>query len=122
MKTKSSRFDRLVAQYYPAVYSFAARFTDNPSEAVALTRDAFSSTRKQAQNLRNPTAIAIVLILAVIRAGLGPPNLNCISQTFALQLRAAAIACVLRIASRRIHTYCERGTNEALVHQRGTTA
>ena len=70
MKTKSSRFDRLVAQYYPAVYNFAARFTDNPSEAVALTRDAFSSTRKQAQNLRNPTAIAIVLISAVIRAGL----------------------------------------------------
>jgi DNA-directed RNA polymerase specialized sigma24 family protein len=68
MKTKSSRSDRLVAQYYPAVYSFAARFTDNPSEAVALTRDAFSSTRKQAQN--PPTAIAIVLISAVIRAGL----------------------------------------------------
>ena len=69
MKTKSSRFDRLVAQYYPVVYSFAARFTDNPREAVALTRDAFS-TRKQTQNLRNPTAIAIVLISAVIRAGL----------------------------------------------------
>jgi MOSC domain-containing protein YiiM len=70
MKTKSSRFDRLVAQYYPAVYSFAARFTDDPREAVALTRDAFSSARKQTQNLRNPTAIAIVLISAVIRAGL----------------------------------------------------
>ena len=55
MKTKSSRFDRLVAQYYPAVYSFAARFTDDPREAVALTRDAFSSARKQARNLRNPT-------------------------------------------------------------------
>jgi hypothetical protein len=70
MKTRISRFDRLVAQYYPAVYSFAARFTDDPREAVALTRCAFSSTRKQAQDLRNPTAIAIVLISAVIRAGL----------------------------------------------------
>jgi DNA-directed RNA polymerase specialized sigma24 family protein len=70
MKTKSSRFDRLIAQYYPAVYSFAARFTDDPREAVALTRDAFNSARKQAQNLRNPTAIAIILISAVIRAGL----------------------------------------------------
>jgi DNA-directed RNA polymerase specialized sigma24 family protein len=70
MKTKNSRFDRLVAEYYPAVYSFAARFTDNPREAVALTRDAFSSARRQAQNLRNPTTIAIVLISAVIRAGL----------------------------------------------------
>jgi DNA-directed RNA polymerase specialized sigma24 family protein len=70
MKTKSSRFDRLVAQYYPAVYSFAARFTDDPRDAVALTRDAFRSARKQTQNLRNPTAIAMVLISAVIRSGL----------------------------------------------------
>jgi DNA-directed RNA polymerase specialized sigma24 family protein len=72
MKTKSSRFDRLVAQYYPAVFSFASRLTDDPREAIVLTRDAFSSTRKQAQHLRNPTAIAIVLISAVIRAGLVP--------------------------------------------------
>src|SRR5437763_4631614 len=58
----------------------------------------------------------------IIRAGLGPPDLNCISQTFALQLRAAAIACALRIASDLIHTYCELETNDTLVHQRGTTA
>jgi DNA-directed RNA polymerase specialized sigma24 family protein len=38
MKTKNSRFDRLVARYYPAVYSFAARLTDDPRDAVALTR------------------------------------------------------------------------------------
>ena len=72
MKTKSSRFDRLVAQYYLAVYSFAARFTDNPSEAVALTRGAFYSARKRAENLRNPTATALILISAVVRAGLAP--------------------------------------------------
>ena len=70
MKKKSSRFDRLVAQYYSAVYSFASRLTDDHRDAIALTRDAFSSARKQAQNLRNPTAIAIVLISSVIRAGL----------------------------------------------------
>ena len=40
MKTKNSRFDRLVARYYPAVYSFAARLTDDPRDAVALTRHA----------------------------------------------------------------------------------
>ena len=41
MKAKSSRFDTLVARYYPAVYSFASRLTDDPREAVVLTRDAF---------------------------------------------------------------------------------
>jgi DNA-directed RNA polymerase specialized sigma24 family protein len=70
MKTKSSRFDRLVARYYPAVYSFATRLTDDPREAIALTRDAFNSARKQSENLRNQNAIATVLIFAVIRAGL----------------------------------------------------
>ncbi|PYI64483.1 MAG: hypothetical protein DMF07_06580 [Verrucomicrobia bacterium] len=72
MKTKSSRFDRLIARYYPTVYSFASRLTDDPREAIALTRGAFNSARKQAENLRNPTAIALVLISAVIRAELAP--------------------------------------------------
>ena len=58
MNTRTSRFDRLVARYYPAVYSFASRLTDDPREAIALTRRAFNSARKQAENLRNPTAIA----------------------------------------------------------------
>jgi hypothetical protein len=31
MKVKSSRFDSLVARYYPAVYNFASRLTDDPS-------------------------------------------------------------------------------------------
>jgi len=69
---KSSRFDRLVAQYYLAVYSFAERFTDNPSEAVALMGGAFYSACKRAENLRNPIAIALILISAVVRAGLAP--------------------------------------------------
>ena len=70
MKTKSSRFDRLVARYYPAVYGFAARFTDDPREAVALTRQAFNGARKQLQTLHSQTAIAAVLISGVLRAGL----------------------------------------------------
>jgi hypothetical protein len=60
----------LVAQYYPAVYSFASRLTDDPRDAIALTRDAFNTARKQALNLRNQTAIAMILISAVMRAGL----------------------------------------------------
>jgi hypothetical protein len=70
MKAKSSRFDRLVARYYPAVYSFASRLTDDPREAIELTRDAFSSTREQLTNRRDKNALASILILAVIRAGL----------------------------------------------------
>ena len=72
MKTKSSRFDRLVARYYPAVYSFAAKLTDDPRDAVALTRQAFNSARKQLQKVRNQTVVATILISAVIRAGLAP--------------------------------------------------
>ena len=70
MKTKSSQFDCLVARYYPAVYSFAARLTDDPREAVALTREAFNGAQKQLRSIRNQTAIATVLIAAVLRAGL----------------------------------------------------
>jgi DNA-directed RNA polymerase specialized sigma24 family protein len=70
VKTKSSRFDHLVARYYPAVYSFAARLTDNPRDAVALTRQAFSGARRQLQRMRSQTAIATVLIAVVLRAGL----------------------------------------------------
>ncbi len=70
MRTKSSRFDSLVARYYPAVYSFASRLTDDPREAIALTRDAFNSTRTQLRNRRDEAVLASILISAVIRAGL----------------------------------------------------
>src|SRR6266704_5867439 len=70
MKATSSRFDSLVARYYPAVYSFASRLTDDPREAIALTRNAFRSAQKQLCSLRDQTAVATILILAVIRAGL----------------------------------------------------
>jgi DNA-directed RNA polymerase specialized sigma24 family protein len=72
MKIKNSRFDRLVARYYPVVYSFAATLTDDPRDAIALTWQAFNSARKQLQSIRNQTAIATVLIAAVLRAGLAP--------------------------------------------------
>jgi DNA-directed RNA polymerase specialized sigma24 family protein len=70
MKTTSSRFDGLVARYYPAVYSFAARLTDDPRDAVALTRQAFNGARKQLQKMRSQTAITTVLVAAVLHAGL----------------------------------------------------
>jgi len=70
IKAKSSRFDTLVARYYPAVYSFASRLTDDPREAVVLTRDAFNSTRKQLQTRCDENVLASILIFNVIRAGL----------------------------------------------------
>jgi DNA-directed RNA polymerase specialized sigma24 family protein len=70
-RSDGSRFDNLVARYYPAVYGFAARLTEDPREASDLARAAFRNTRRQLTQLRNQTAIATVLISAVIRAGLG---------------------------------------------------
>jgi DNA-directed RNA polymerase specialized sigma24 family protein len=70
MKMKNTRFDRLVARYYPAVYSFAARLTDDPRDAIELTREVFNGAHKQLQSIRSQTAIATILIAAVLRAGL----------------------------------------------------
>lgn len=70
IKAKASRFDALVARYYPAVYSFASRLTDDPRHAVALTHDAFTSMRKRLRNRRDESALASILISAVIQAGL----------------------------------------------------
>jgi DNA-directed RNA polymerase specialized sigma24 family protein len=66
MKTKRARFDTLVARYYPAVYSFASRLTDDPRETVLLTHDAFNSSRKQLRRRRDEVALTI-LLSAVIR-------------------------------------------------------
>ena len=65
MKTSQQNFDALIARNYPAVYSFASRLTDDPRDAIVLTRAAFNVASKQLRNLRDQTAIA-----AVIRAGL----------------------------------------------------
>lgn len=64
-----ARFDTLVARYYPAVYSFASRLTDDPREAVLLTHNAFDSTRKQLGTRRDEVALVIILLNAVIRGG-----------------------------------------------------
>jgi hypothetical protein len=69
-KTKYTRFDTLVGRYYPAVYSFASRLTDDPREAVLLTYDAFNSTRKQLRSCCDDNVFASILISTVIRAGL----------------------------------------------------
>jgi DNA-directed RNA polymerase specialized sigma24 family protein len=70
IKTKGTRFDALVARYYPAVYSFASRLTDDPRQAIALTRDAFNSTRNQLGTCRDENVFASILMSTVIRAGL----------------------------------------------------
>ena len=70
IKTKRARFDTLVTRYYPAVYCFASRLTDDPREAVVLTREAFNSTRKQLGSRRDEVARVTILLNAVIRAGL----------------------------------------------------
>ena len=69
IKTQHARFDTLVARYYPAVYSFASRLTDDPREAVLLTHNAFDSTRKQLGTRRDEVALVIILLNAVIRGG-----------------------------------------------------
>jgi hypothetical protein len=70
MKTRNSRFDNLVACYYPAVYGLAVRLTDDPRAAIALTRAAFCTAQQQLMQTRNKTMIASVLLSAVLRAGL----------------------------------------------------
>jgi hypothetical protein len=70
MKAKSSRFDALVTRYYPAVYSFASRLTDDPREAIALTRDAFNTIRNRRWRRLNEVMLATILLNAVIVAGL----------------------------------------------------
>lgn len=67
MKTKAASFDALVARYYCSICSFALRMTDDPVEAVLLTRHAFNSTRKQLRGRRDEAVSVILLLVAVIR-------------------------------------------------------
>src|SRR3954452_3888224 len=69
-KTRYTRFDTLVGRYYPAVYSFASRLTDDPRKAVLLTHDAFNTMRKRRWRLRDEVMLATILLNAVIVAGL----------------------------------------------------
>ena len=65
---KHGRFERLVVHYYSGVYKFASRLTDDPVEAVALTRSAFDSTRRQLRSRRNEVEIVTILLTALIRS------------------------------------------------------
>ncbi len=69
IKTNPAPFDTLVARYYPAVYNFASRLTDDPREAVLLTHEAFTTTRKQLGNRRDKVELLTTLLDAVIRRG-----------------------------------------------------
>ena len=66
---QAKSFDTLLARHYPAVYSFACRFTDDGREAGVLARNAFNSTRKQLQTCCDENVLASILISNVIRAG-----------------------------------------------------
>jgi len=70
-KTKYTRFDTLVDRYYPAVYSFASRLTDDPREATFLTHEAFDRLGKQLRTCRDESVLASILMSILIRAGLG---------------------------------------------------
>ena len=67
---KAKRLDTLVARHYPAVYNFACRLTDDPRKAGVLTRNAFTSTRKQLRTCCDENVLASILISNVIWAGL----------------------------------------------------
>jgi DNA-directed RNA polymerase specialized sigma24 family protein len=69
MKGKRARFGTLVARYYSIVYSFASRLTDDPREAVLLTHEAFTTTRKKLRNHRNEVELVTTLLDAVIGRG-----------------------------------------------------
>jgi DNA-directed RNA polymerase specialized sigma24 family protein len=60
----------LVARYYPAVYNFASRLTDDPRQAVLLTQRAFTSILNQLWIPRDEIALVRILLKAVVRAGL----------------------------------------------------
>jgi plasmid replication initiation protein len=69
-KTRYTRFDTLIGRYYPAVYRFASRLTDDPREAVLLTHAAFNSIRKQVWRPRDEITLVRILLKGVVRAGL----------------------------------------------------
>ena len=53
---KKLTFRLFSGSLYPAIYRFATRLTDDPRDAVALTREAFNGTRKQLQRMRSRAA------------------------------------------------------------------
>ena len=60
IKTDSARLDAFVSRYYPAVYSFASRLTDDPREATSLTHEAFDRLRKQLRTCHDESVLASI--------------------------------------------------------------
>lgn len=65
MKTKPSRFDRLVARHYPAIFHLAVRLSASPMEAVALTRRAFERAARELPRFRSADEIAFLLLTSL---------------------------------------------------------
>ena len=53
-------FDTLVARYHPTIYTFACQLTNNPREAVVLTREAIDKLRKQLRTSRDEDVLASI--------------------------------------------------------------
>src|SRR5262245_25489308 len=65
---KPGGFEALVRRYYPGVYSFASRLTDDPRQALLLADHAFNATLKQMANCCDENVFASMLLANVIRA------------------------------------------------------
>jgi hypothetical protein len=63
MKAKSSRFDSLVARYYPAVYSLASRSSDRLgfSDLVRQRRSSACAQEKHSARRDKVTPAAVIL-------------------------------------------------------------
>jgi hypothetical protein len=90
MNRKSSRFDHLVARYYPAVYSSAARLTDDPREAVALTREAFNARAKDCKAYVTKRLSRLSSSLQFYVRDLRPFDLSLVRSKFACAMLAVS--------------------------------
>ncbi len=68
MKTTNPRFNRLVARYYPAVFHLAAKFSQSPTEAVALTCRTFERAAQQLARFRSEDEINFLLLTSLTSA------------------------------------------------------
>jgi DNA-directed RNA polymerase specialized sigma24 family protein len=65
MKTTTPRLNRLVARYYPAVFHLAAKLSNSPAEALALTRLAFERAARQLPRFRSEDEINFLLLTSL---------------------------------------------------------
>jgi len=67
IKSDYPRFAPFVVRYYPTVYRFASRLSDDPEEAVRLANAALNSIRKQPWCPPDETTLVRMLLKAVVR-------------------------------------------------------